>query len=127
MTLSELVNFATRSAMPRVADVRRGSVVLVAAVSLASCTTYVHPVNCGNQPNCGELRDVKYCENLVVRLRGSDCAKLGLVVGRPFVLVSAGHCVSSNYSITKRDCSVTGYDPIGEFHDWPPGTVTFEP
>jgi hypothetical protein len=111
-----------------VSGLRRLSFALATAVALPSCTTYIQPVECGDEERkCGERHDVKFCENVVRVVEGADCAKAGLVAGKTFCFVSLGRCVSTRYALKDQDCRVLEYDPQREWYACSRGTPTFVP
>lgn len=106
--------------------VRILGVVLGAALSLPCCTTFMRPVVCGDTRfACGEVRDAKFCENVVTSVEGPDCAQAGLSPGKRFCFVSKGPCVHTTYALKDRDCAVREYTPVREWSHCSAGTPTF--
>jgi hypothetical protein len=107
------------------------SAVLVAAPSLAGCTTSIQPVTCEGGPyRCRQdTRDVKFCENVAISVEGAGCAALGITPSSPFCVVTPAHtrCVDTNYEVAGRDCKVLEYRTVREWRACSPGTPTFAP
>jgi hypothetical protein len=99
---------------------------LAALLVLPSCTTYMQAVQCGGgERTCGERRDVRFCENVARRIEGADCAKAGLVEGKPFCFASKEPCVSTTYALQGQDCRIVEYDAVREWPTCSAGTPTF--
>jgi hypothetical protein len=97
------------------------------ALAVASCTTYLRPVECRGGPfKCNEPLDVAFCEYVATSVEGSDCARLGLADGKSFCVVTHDRCRSTRYALRDADCRVVRYEPVREFRECSPGTPTFD-
>jgi hypothetical protein len=102
---------------------------IIATTWFLSCTTMIQPVKCEAGPyrcNAGS-RDVKFCENEVVAVQGSDCADMGLAVSKHFCVVTSATCTDTHYEVKGRDCNVLEYRSVREWRECSPGTPTFAP
>ena len=102
-------------------------VALMLGAALTCCTTFVRAIACGPTARaCGEMHDVRFCENVVVASKGADCASAGLSAGQRFCYVAArGPCVWTTYALDGRDCVVSEYAPVREWYECSPGTPPF--
>jgi hypothetical protein len=86
-------------------------VLLVIAMALTACTTYVKPTTCeAGSTACGGLHDARFCEYRAVAVEGMDCANLAITPSHPFCVVTTQACIETHYSVKGRDCRVLRYD-----------------
>lgn len=107
---------------------RLGGTLVAATVSLTGCTTYVEPTACTPESTaCGGVSDARFCESVAIAVEGADCKRLGIVESKPFCVVRAGSCISTNYVVQGRDCSVLQYESVRDAAraDCPPGAPMF--
>jgi hypothetical protein len=104
---------------------------VVTALSLAGCTTTIHPIQCKGGPyRCGEdSRDVKFCEDEAVVVAGRDCAEMGIKPSKRFCIVKREDetCSDKQYELKGRDCTVKEYRAVRQWRECSPGTPTFAP